>query len=262
MEKISLLLIVMGLVIIGAVLFARWRLRRAQLQPPVPPPRRVHDEPEYDPLFALDNKTPARHDVDDWDVVPVEPRPVNKIAPPPMPARTPEAVEPSIAPPSRPQAAPASRRRSAPRVVTDPDRVITINVMAPQGQRFAGGAIAAAAQLAELELGTWSIYHYYSKDAPDAPPLFSVANMVKPGSFDPEHMHEISTVGLSLFMVPAGDENDIAALEVLLATARQLASDLGGEVRDARRSVLTRQAIEHMREQLNEWRFKSRAAQS
>src|SRR3569833_275818 len=79
---------------------------------------------------------------------------------------------------------------------------------------------------------------------------------------DPERMHEFNTVGLSLFMVPANDEHDLAAFDVMLAIVRQLASDLGGEVRDARRSVLTRQAIERLREQLTEWRFKTRAARS
>lgn len=86
--------------------------------------------------------------------------------------------------------------------------------------------------------------------------------MVKPGSFDPQRLHEISTVGLSLFMVPAGDDSDIPSFDLMLSTARHLAADLGGEVRDARRSVLTRQAIDRMREQLAEWRVKPRAAQS
>src|SRR3569833_2358634 len=144
----------------------------------------------------------------------------------------------------------------------DRERAIAMNVMALEGQRFAGDAIAAAAQRAGLELGMWSIYHYYPPHSPESPPLFSMANMVKPGSFDPERMHEFNTVGLSLFMVPANDEHDLAAFDVMLAIVRQLASDLGGEVRDARRSVLTRQAIERLREQLTEWRFKTRAARS
>src|SRR3569623_462074 len=164
----------------------------------------------------------------------------------------------------RPSSPPRARlcRRSAPRTAADPERVIALNVMAADGERFGGVAIAAAAQRAGLELGTWSIYHYYSGEMPEAPPLFSVANMVKPGSFDLDQLHEISTVGLSLFMVPAGDEQDTQSLDIMLETARQLASELGGDVRDARRSVLTRQAIDRLREQLNEERFKARAARA
>lgn len=262
MEKVSLFLIVAGLVIIAVVLLMRWRLRNAENESPAPSPiqhRAAYEEPEYDPLFALDKKAAAQREADEWDVVRIEPKAISGTqvetgetlpsisAPPPA-----EATRP------KPQPAPLPRQRAAPRVATDPERVITLNVMAPQGQRFAGGAIAAAAQLAGLELGMWSIYHCYAVEAPNAPPLFSVANMVKPGSFDAERMHDISTVGLSLFMVPAGDENDLRALDIMLAKARQLASDLGGEVRDARRSVLTRQAIERLREQLNEWRARSR----
>src|SRR3569623_1942093 len=97
---------------------------------------------------------------------------------------------------------------------------------------------------------------------PEAPTLFSVANMDKPGSIDLAQLTEISTEELSLFMVPAGDAQDRQSLDIMLESARQLASELGGDVRDARRSVLTRQAIERLREQLNEERFKARAARS
>jgi cell division protein ZipA len=61
--------------------------------------------------------------------------------------------------------------------------------------------------------------------------------------------------------VPAGDEDDIVAFDTMLAKTRRLADELGGEVRDARRSVLTRQAIGQIREQLNEWRCKAQATQ-
>ena len=116
-------------------------------------------------------------------------------------------------------------------------------------------------ELSGFEYGEWQIFHYYSPARGDAPPLFSLANMVKPGSFDLEKMDAMSTAGLSLFMVPAGAEDDVAAFDTMLAKSRQIAADLGGEVLDARRSVLTRQAIGHIREQLNEWSCKAQAAQ-
>lgn len=277
METVSLALIIVGLVIIAVVLLMRWRLRRRQSMPPRPSVMPAREEPvDFDPLFAIDRARDARRELN--ELPPVHAESDEAIAPTTTSARIviePEPAE-SPPPPVREKAAPAAvpaaaveppraavpPRRSAPRVATDPERVIAMNVMALEGQRFTGDAIAAAAQRAGLELGMWSIYHYYPQHSPESPPLFSMANMVKPGSFDPERMHELSTVGLSLFMVPANDEHDLAAFDVMLAIVRQLASDLGGEVRDARRSVLTRQAIERLREQLNEWRFKTRAARS
>jgi len=278
METVSLALIIVGLAIIAVVLLMRWRLRQRQSMPPRPSVMPTREEPvDFDPLFAIDRARDARRELN--ELPPVHAESDEAIAPMTRSARTVIEPEPgdSLPPPVRenkpaPTAAPAAAaeppraavppQRSAPRVVTDPERVIAMNVMALEGQRFAGDAIAAAAQRAGLELGMWSIYHYYPPHSPESPPLFSMANMVKPGSFDPERMHEFNTVGLSLFMVPANDEHDLAAFDVMLAIVRQLASDLGGEVRDARRSVLTRQAIERLREQLTEWRFKTRAARS
>lgn len=270
MQTVSFVLIVIGLAIIAVVLMMRWRLRRRQSMPshlPIlsTPPRAEPDD--FDPLFALDrpraarelNELPAIHAEPDEPVLPETTSPRMAIEPEAVPMCTPAAV-PSVE--SAPQRATIPSRRSAPRMASDPERVIAMNVVAPEGQRFSGEAIAAAAQHAGLELGTWSIYHYYSQHAPKAPPLFSMANMVKPGSFDPQQMHEVRTVGLSLFMVPANDEHDLATFDVMLATVRQLASDLGGEVRDAHRSVLTKQGIDHLREQLKAWRFKAQAAQS
>ncbi len=275
MEKVSLVLIVIGLVIIAVVLVSRLRLRRRN-ELPSEPYQRVpsHSDgfraepPEYDPLFAIDNAEAEQRELDKWGAVttkvidepvmetpPPAPR-VHVTTPPPrpQPASAPRVVTPAVPPP-----APV---RSPPRLADVAEHVVTLNVIAAEGQRFAGPAIAAAMARAGLEWGAWSIYHYYAQQDPHASPLFSVANMVKPGNFDPQRMDEISTVGLSLFMVPAMDGTDLASLDILLATARQLAGDLGGELRDSRRSVLTRQAIELLREQINEWRRKAQVAHS
>lgn len=269
MQTISALLIIMGLAIIAVVLLLRWRLRQrppSLPRAPMPdtPPRAEPDD--FDPLFAIDRTRDTRNDLNELPAMRAEPDP--PVAPPPPPRSAVEAGAPPAryrapAPVTPPEAQPAPSRaavpppRGAPRVATDPERVIAMNVVAPEGRHFTGDAVAAAAQRAGLELGVWSIYHCYSPLAPEAPPLFSMANMMKPGSFDAEHMHELSTVGLSLFMVPANDEHDLTAFDAMLATVRRLASELGGEVRDARRSVLTRQAIERLREQLNEGRVRS-----
>ncbi len=270
METVSLILIVIGLVIIAMVFFVRLRIKRGH--------DATHDDNrrpfeggahgdahDYDPLFAIDNVDAERRELDklstivatqDAPEMDVPPRPSAAVQTPPPRAQTESAPHVSVPPRV---SAPARR---PPRVAAVPEQVVALNVVAPEGQSFAGPAIAAAAERAGLELGAWSIYHYYSRQAVNAPPLFSVANMVKPGNFDPARMDEMSTVGLSLFMVPAMDGTDMASFDMLLSTARQLASDLSGEVRDARRSLLTRQATERMREELIEWRRKAQLAHS
>lgn len=271
MESVSLMLIVVGAVIIAVVTLLRLAVRqrpakenpepaKASLAKTSPAKTRNEtppQEPEFDPLFAVDFK---KETVSDTALANL-----GKIVA--------EQEEPPLAPaPSSPQAAalaeetqqappkPSVKRRS-PRVADDPRRVVVLNVMARQDRSFAGSEVRNAVEGAGFEYGDWQIFHYYPPRHGDNPPSFSLANMVKPGSFDLANMDAMTTAGLSLFMVPAGDEDDIASFDTMLATTRRLAVELGGEVRDARRSVLTRQAIAQIREQLNELRCKTQVAQ-
>lgn len=254
MESISLILIVVGAAIIAVVFLLRLGLRRRDSDkismPSYGGKGDRMEEPEFDPLFAIDAK---REEVSDSALAEIG-RVTVEQAPRAMPpsSRPVNDDETASAAPSRP-----SVKRRPPRMADDPHRVVVLNVMAHEGQSFCGEAVRRAVQGAGLEYGEWQIFHYYPPAAGDAPPLFSLTNMVKPGSFDLQRMDAVRTPGLSLFMVPAGVEGDTDTFDTMLATARRLAANLGGEVRDARRSVLTRQAIEMVREQLNEWRCKA-----
>jgi cell division protein ZipA len=217
-------------------------------------------EPEFDPLFAVDFKKETVSDTALADLGKIvaeqeEPQVAHVSSSSQAAAPGEEAQGVQQAPPK-----PSVKRRS-PRVADDPHRVVVLNVMARQDRSFAGGEVRNAVEGAGFEYGDWQIFHYYPPRHGDNPPSFSLANMVKPGSFDLENMDTLSTAGLSLFMVSAGDEDDIANFDTMLATSRRLAAELGGEVRDARRSVLTRQAIAQIREQLNELRCKTQVAQ-
>lgn len=261
MESVSLMLMVVGAVIIGAVLLLRFGLRlRAAGETPVTPrsPRESRtEELEFDPFFAIDTKAPEVSDsalAKLGKIVAEQGEPHVALSP---------SSSQSASFGDEPQQAPRKSfgKRQPPRVAEDPHRVVVLNVMAGENQVFLGNAVRSALENIGFEYGDWQIFHFYSPMRSDAPPLFSLANTVKPGSFDLERMDTLTTAGLTLFMVPPGEEDDIAAFDTMLGTARQLAAELGGEVRDARRSVLTRQAIGHIREQLYEWRCKAQMAQ-
>ena len=232
MERASFILIIVGAAIIAAVLAVRLVLRRSNLADH-PPMHRI--EPDVDPLFGDFGDKPA----------------VKRAARPPVPALEVASEDAVRLRESTPQ-------RCPPRVAEDPRRVVVLNVVAG-GQGFAGASVRAALAAAGFAFGEWQIFHFYAPDV--AEPLFSLANMVKPGSFDLRRMEEMVIPGLSLFLVPSGEEGDVAAFEAMLAVARRLADQLGGEVRDARRSVLTRQAVALIQEQLKEWRCRVKAAQ-
>lgn len=131
-----------------------------------------------------------------------------------------------------------------------PDKVIVINVMAPQGDLFKGAELVDAIQASGMDYGDMQIFHYES----DENILFSLVNMVKPGVFDLSKLDELKTPGVSLFIqMPNAQGDGLEAFDTMLTTAQQLAKKLLGELRDETRSVLTHSAIDHLRQQVAEY---------
>jgi len=131
-----------------------------------------------------------------------------------------------------------------------PDKVIVLNVMAPEGRHFLGPALVDAIEASGLRYGDMQIFHYYADEAP----MFGLVNMVKPGIFDMQNIEELSTPGVSLFIqMPSDAASGLAAFDAMFNVAQDLAQRLGGELRDETRSVLTHSAIDHLRQQIAEY---------
>jgi cell division protein ZipA len=142
-----------------------------------------------------------------------------------------------------------------------PTKIIQLNVVPRQGQ-FLGQEILYAVSETGLRFGDLNIYHFPDQGAPDKEPLFSMANMVEPGSFDPAHMDDFSTPGLALFAMLPGPKDGLTIFSEMLHTAEQLATLLDGELKDESHSDLSKQTIEHMREEIQEFHRKLQLAKS
>ncbi|MGA7802429.1 MAG: cell division protein ZipA, partial [Gammaproteobacteria bacterium] len=138
------------------------------------------------------------------------------------------------------------------------EKIVALFVVAPRGQRFRGAEVTRALTDAGLQFGAMDIYHRYPRGDDGAEPVFSVANLVDPGTLNPAAMDDFATPGLSLFMRLPGPMTGRKALDDLIATAQRLADNLDGELRDRTRSVLSRQTIEALREEVVE--FERRAS--
>lgn len=125
-------------------------------------------------------------------------------------------------------------------------------VMAPQGTAFAGPAVRQALEAEGLEFGAMDIYHR-PPDLGNAGVIYSVASAVEPGTLKPDELDDQAVRGLALFMRLPGPEENTTAFERLLEGAQGLAHRLGGELRDERRSVLSNQTIQHLREQVRDY---------
>jgi cell division protein ZipA len=167
-----------------------------------------------------------------------------------VPVEAPAAAAP-VAPPA-PRIPPRSDlgRRPAQLPV---ERIVTLFVVAREGVFFNGPDLVVAAEKAGLEFGDMGIYHRLLDGKRELGPIFSVANMLKPGNFDLGRLDALRTPGVSFFMTLPGPLPALDAWDAMLPTAQRLAELLDGYVLDEERNALGRQGIAHIRDQLRGW---------
>lgn len=141
----------------------------------------------------------------------------------------------------------------------DAQEVIVINVLAREGKDFQGKALKQLFEACGLLFGDMDIYHRHEETDTHSPVQFSVANAVEPGTFRPEDMLTMSTPGISFFMSVPGPSNAMQAFDFMLETAQCVVRNMGGELKDERRSVMTGQTIEHCRQRIREYERKRRS---
>lgn len=123
---------------------------------------------------------------------------------------------------------------------------------------FDGESIVHAASECGIEPGEMEIFHRYRDPGSPSSALFSIANMVKPGTFPFGAMAEFDSPGLTMFSQAEGASDDLARLEEMFATAHCLADHLDAKVLDETRSVLTPEVEQRLRDRVLElvaWRL-------
>lgn len=137
--------------------------------------------------------------------------------------------------------------------------VVVINVLARNGEDFKGSVLKELFEACGLEYGDMDIYHRHEESDTTSPVQFSVASAVEPGTFRPQDMPSLSTPGISFFMSMPGPSNALQAFDFMLETAQCVVRNMGGELKDERRSVMTPQTIEHCRQRIREFERKQRS---
>lgn len=130
---------------------------------------------------------------------------------------------------------------SAPEVEDVPlDDYIALTVLAKPGERFGGFELLQALLKCGLKHGRFNVFHRHKKlDDSNSPVFFSVASVTAPGIFDIKNMQNMTTRGLSLFMSVPDLDDAPDVFEIMLSTARQLATRLNGNLCDRQRQPLT-----------------------
>ena len=242
-----------------------------QRTPPVARSATDYPEPEPEPELEPEPEPAAVPDsepviaADSGDKVQPEPAPASA----PRPTRSgvsatknkPSIVTSEVEEDTANRAAAKSRKNQPLAGANRPEarEVLVINVLARSGAQFEGAILKKLFEACGLEYGDMDIYHRHEGSDTTTPVQFSVANAVEPGTFRPGDMPTLSTPGISFFMSMPGPTNAMQAFEFMLETAQCVVRNMGGELKDERRSVMTPQTIEHCRQRIREFERKQRS---
>lgn len=150
---------------------------------------------------------------------------------------------------------PALLRSSVGNSVAAPpeEKLVVLYLVAHPNQVFTASLIGESLRDLELEYGDMHIYHRYPDEPDNTVPIFGVANLVEPGTLDPETLAETGTPGLTLFLQLPGPLRPVQAFDLFVTTAQKLTTHLDGELRDKNRNILSRQLLEHLRDDVQQY---------
>lgn len=282
-------LIVIGLIVIAGILFDGWRRMRGgkgklkfkldrhfanqlddedESSPELLGPSRVvdHQEPSLDEhdlpkVAAKESRGKRRNEPRQGDLALDDPAP-NLLGPLDEEVLDNPLVDDAPSAKEKPRAKDRKKdkergaERSAPAADAAPapvEEVLIINVICRDEGGFKGPALLQNILESGLRFGEMDIFHRHESMAGNGEVLFSMANAVKPGTFDLDNIDLFSTRAVSFFLGLPGPRHPKQAFDVMVAAARKLAQELNGELKDEQRSVMTAQTIEHYRQRISEF---------
>ncbi|NIY91755.1 cell division protein ZipA [Vibrio diazotrophicus] len=163
-----------------------------------------------------------------------------------------EAVAESIT-----EAQPAATDTKEPK--SDEMEVIVLNVHCAGNEPFVGTKLFDSMQQNGLLYGEMDIFHRHADMSGTGKVLFSVANMMQPGTLKHDDPAEFTTKGISFFMTLPCFGDPAQNFKLMLKTAQQIADDLSGNVLDDSRNMMTPDRLDAYRKQIQD--FKIKAAQ-
>ncbi len=132
----------------------------------------------------------------------------------------------------------------------DFDKIVSLYVAAKAGQTLRGEDIVVAAEKTGLIFGHMNVFHRLIEGRPERGPVFSMANILQPGSFDMAAIREMETPAIAFLLTLPAPMTALEAWEKMLPNVERMAELLGGVVLDDSRNALGRQRIQHIREEL------------
>ena len=132
------------------------------------------------------------------------------------------------------------------------DDVIAVFVLAtPDEPAIKGEKILSASFGLDLKYGDMKIFHRYANESSaNEEILFSMANLMEPGWFNFDSMHEMETSGISFFMQANLVKNPADVLDDMLICAHRMATMIGAQLCNAQRKPLDEAHTNELRDKV------------
>ncbi len=139
-----------------------------------------------------------------------------------------------------------------------PDKIVTLFLQVRDNQLISGVELLDASLKSGLIFGKYGIFHRIHEE--DLEPVFSMANLAKPGTFDKKTWNTMEIKGVAVFMTLPGPRNALDAWDSMLATCRRLGELMHADLLDDEHHTFTRQRSIQIKEELREYERQSNAA--
>ncbi|KJY92731.1 cell division protein ZipA [Vibrio neptunius] len=133
-------------------------------------------------------------------------------------------------------------------------QVIVLNVHCAGTEPFVGTKLFDSMEQNGLLYGEMDIFHRHSDLSGTGKVLFSVANMMQPGTLEHTDPAAFTTKGISFFMTLPCYGDPEQNFKLMLKTAQQIADDLGANVLDDARNLMTPNRLDAYRAQIQSFK--------
>ncbi|MFB9133528.1 cell division protein ZipA [Vibrio olivae] len=138
-------------------------------------------------------------------------------------------------------------------------QVIVLNVHCSGSEPFVGTKLFDSMQQNGLLYGELDIFHRHADMSGTGKVLFSVANMMQPGTLKHDDPETFTTKGISFFMTLPCYGDPEQNFKLMLKTAQQIADDLSGNVLDDKRNLITPDKLDTYRAQIQKFKAQQSA---
>ncbi|MDP4653861.1 MAG: cell division protein ZipA [Porticoccaceae bacterium] len=163
----------------------------------------------------------------------------------------------------RPQAATAAKQEPVKKVEREPvqtpsqlQQILVMHLMAPKGEKLSGTDLQSVALKNGLRFGEMKIFQRHLQLDGSGEVLFSMANLVNPGTFDLKTIDQMTTPGVTFFMALDDLDDPAGALDIMIECVDSMAADLEAFILDETRSSMTRQTLDHYRQRARDVAFR------